>query len=221
MSFTKFNRPGLLSLLAMAALLLSSTRIASAGVVVSLVGDKDGFGLPSAPAVPTEGTLWRTDLGGSYWTDYRDAADLAGAPFTDIWAANIAVNYLHTYDLAGATPSGALLSVQFAGVADDRGPWDVFFNGTLLGQIPTFRGPGEEELIRTLSWNVPVGLLTGSDTVLLNINTPEYTDGYSINFSELTIKTAGESAPDAGATIALLGLGLVAVAGVRRLLVAR
>ena len=203
----------LFSLLALGALAIGQ---ANAGVVVSLVGDKDGFGLTGAPAVPADGTLWQTDLGGSFFNDYRDALDVATAPFTDKWSSDAAVTYVHSYDLAGQTPLSAVLSVQFAGVADQRGPWDVFFDGVLLGQIPTSMDASAFEMVRMLSWNVPVGLLTGSDTILLNINVPETTDGYSINFSELQIETADAGVPDSGSTLALFGFGLAGLVLLKR-----
>jgi hypothetical protein len=65
--------------------------------IVSLVGDKDGFGIPGAPPVPADGTLWSSGLGGVFFTDYRDAFDLANAPFTDIWRSPGGFSYSHTY----------------------------------------------------------------------------------------------------------------------------
>ena len=53
--------------------LLTTTVPANAGVITSLVGDKDGFGLIGAPAVPADGSLWRDQLGGVFFNDYRGA----------------------------------------------------------------------------------------------------------------------------------------------------
>ena len=191
--------------------LLAAVQPADANVVDSLVGDKDGFGLPGAPAVPADGTLWVTDLGGTFFTDYRDAYDLANAPFTDIWFSQAAISYTHTYSLGGLTPVSAQLSLQIAGIADaanniNRGPWNVFVDGTLVGQIPQNFDANAFQEIKIYSFSVPVALLTGSDSVLLNINVPTLNDGYIINYSELTITTIPEPS-----TLALAVLGTLAL----------
>lgn len=182
---------------------------ANATTVISLVGDKDGFGLAGAPAVPADGTLWRDGLGGVFGNDYRDAGDLASAPFTDKWSADRAVAYNHSYSLAGLTPVSASLAIQFAGVADNRGPWDVKVNGTLVGQVPLSSAPNAFQEIYLRAFVVPIGLLAQTDAILLDINVPFVTDGYSINFSELTIETQPSTPiPDAGSTVGMLGLAL-------------
>ncbi len=192
--------------MAVLALVIGAAGQAEAALVTSLVGDKDGFGLSGAPAVPVDGTLWQTDLGGVFFADYRDAGDLLNAPFTDLWAGDSAISYTHNYSLGGETPTLATLSVQFAGVADDRGPWDVFFNGTLVGQIPTDTSVNNFEKIRLLSFNIPVALLTGSDSILLNINVPSPSDGYSINFSELQITSTAAVPEPSSLASGLIGL---------------
>jgi hypothetical protein len=111
------------------------------------------------------------------------------------------------------TPVAAQLSLQIAGIADgtSRGPWNVFANGTLLGQIPqnlSFNGFQE---IKIYNFNVPVGLLTGADSILLRINDPDAGDGYSINYSELTIAAVPEPS-----VVALAGLGALVMVARRR-----
>lgn len=175
---------------------------------VSLVGDKDCFGL-GGPC--PDGTGWQSGLGGVFFTNYQGVGDPA---FTDKWDSEIAPTYIHSY----ALPAGALsasLEVKIAGVADSRGPWDVFFNGTNIGQIPTNNGPIAFEEVIAYSWAVPVGLLTGNDTVRLAINFPSVTDGYAIDYSELSIVSEDGSIPEP-ATFALLGAGLAALALIRR-----
>ena len=197
-------------------LLAAASRAEATIFITSLVGDKDGFGLSGAPAVPADGTLWRDGLGGVFFTDYRDAGDLANAPFTDIWFAGSNISYTLNYSLGGLTPVSAQLSLQIAGIADGvssppRGPWNVFANGTLLGQIPQNLSANAFQEIKIYNFNMPVGLLTGSDSILLRINVPDAGDGYSINYSELTIDAVPEPS-----VVALAGLGALAVAARRR-----
>jgi hypothetical protein len=201
---------------------------ASAGTIDSLVGDKDGFGLPGAPAVPANGTLWQSTLGGSFFGDYRGPGDVGNAAFTDIWDAPAGVTYSHTYGLSG-TPLGAILSIQFAGVADqspidnnpNRGPWDVKYNGTLIGQIPVNTSANAYQEVETYTFNVPVGLLTGSDAVALGVNIPNINDGFIINFSELHIRTLDNGqVPEVASALGLLSFGLLSLVGLKRKLAA-
>jgi hypothetical protein len=176
---------------------------ASAAVIVNLVGDKDGFGLPGAPAVPADGTLWRDDLGGVFFNDYRTASDLANAPFTDIWTSDPSPSWLHTYNLAGETVIGGQLELQIAGIADFRGPHDVSLNSVVIGQIPTNLGPNGFQEIRRYVFNVAPALLTGLSNASIDISGG---DGYSINYSELTVVTQAQAVPEP-TTLAIFGLG--------------
>ena len=163
---------------------------ANAGTT-SLVGDKDGFGLAGAPPVPISGT-W-TGFGGGFPQDNRTPGDPL---FTDIWEfqqtpggpLSSPISWVHAYSLDGV-PVGANLSINEAGMSDDRGPWDVAFNGTSLGQIGVFPG-SDGETFKLLSFAVPTGLLAGSDTVMLTYLDPQLQgEGFAINFSELVIDT--------------------------------
>lgn len=188
--------------LAMVAGLVLVASAAHAAVIVDLVGDVDCFGLGgSCP----DGTLWRDELGGVFFTDSRDASDVANAPFTDQWFSGIGITYTHDYALVGA-PVSASLEIRTAGISDDRGPWDVFLGGTLLGEFPVNTSPDNFQEVVTHTFAVPTGLLTGTDSVLLNINVPTLTDGYSIDYSRLTIVTGEAPEPS---TLALLSMGFL------------
>src|SRR5215472_16050812 len=63
--------------------------------VVSLLGDKDCFGVPGAASCPA-GSLFVGDLGGTFFADYRTPTDPA---FTDIWSTPGGVSYTHMYVL--------------------------------------------------------------------------------------------------------------------------
>jgi len=177
--------------------------------VVDLVGDKDGFGLPGAPSVPVSGT-W-TGYGGAYGGDYRGVGDPL---FTDIWEyqqtsggpLSSPITYTHTYSLPAGAVS-ATLSINESGMSDDRGPWDVSFNGTSLGQIGVYPA-ADNDTFKLLSFAVPTGLLTGSDTVTLNyLDTAS--EGFAINFSELSIDASVVPVPGA----IILGSVGVSIAG--------
>ena len=187
--------------LAVATAWLSVPTTAAASVI-SMDGDADCFGLGgSCP----DGTLWRDDLGGVFFTNYQDPGDPA---FTDKWSADVDPTALHTYVLDGAAVS-ATLEVRTAGLADNRGPWDVFFNGVLIGQFSTNTSANAFQEVLTHTFLVPIALLSGSDTALFKINNPGVTDGYSIDYSQLSIETAAVPEP---ISLLLLGGGLAAVA---------
>lgn len=182
---------------------------AQASTIVSMVGDMDNFGLTAEGPNAPDGSGWSTDLGGSFGFPslYQEASDPS---FTDKWDADVDVTYQHGYVLDGPVVS-ADLELHVAGIADDRGPWDVFFNNTLIGVIGQYSESNAFERTRTLNFSVPVNLLTSNDTILLAINNPTVTDGYSINYSKLTIETV----PEPG-TIAAVSLGFAALARRRR-----
>ena len=141
--------------------------------VVSLVGDRDCFGRGgSCPDGPT-----------SDMTAFHDASDPA---FMDTVTQAKDPTYNHVYDLAGATPVSASLEIKTGLLADNRGPWNVFYNGTQVGTFATHPG----DYIVTYVFSIALGLLTGNDEVKLAINDPTVTDGYLIDYSALNIETA-------------------------------
>ena len=79
------HRSFVLALVAVFALLGAAAAQAD---TISLVGDKDCFGL-GGPC--PDGTRWRDDLGGVFFTSYRTAGDPV---FTDEWDSFDSVSYL-------------------------------------------------------------------------------------------------------------------------------
>jgi hypothetical protein len=182
-------------------------RGAEAITITSLVGDKDGFGLAGAPAVPVTGA----------WTDFgligQDNRTLSDPLFTDLWGFQQSpgspvaspISWTHSYAFSGSA-SSASLTINEAGMSDARGPWDVLFNGTSLGPIGVFPA-SDATTFKLLSFSVPVGLLTGSDTVTLVYDSGlSPSEGFAINFVELEVEA--EAVPEP-ATITLFGLGLL------------
>ncbi|WP_197527993.1 hypothetical protein [Posidoniimonas polymericola] len=184
---------------------------ANSATVTDLVGDKDGFGVPGAPATPADGVLWRDDLGGIFFTDYRDADDLADAPFTDIWQAPGSVSYSHSYALGGMQALQATLQLQIAGIADVDGPYQVSVNSIVIGQIDANAAANAFQEVKLYSFNIPVALINGSDAIEVSASQG---DGNIFNFSELIVRTVPE--PTALALSALV-LGSYGVATRRRI----
>lgn len=152
------------------------------GSATSMVGDKDGFGLMGAPPVPVTG-MW-SGLGGFHGQDNRTLGDPL---FTDIWGyqqtpggpLSSPIGWVHAYTLDGV-PVSATLSINEAGRSDIRGPPDVAFNGTSVAQIGVFPS-SDGDTFKLLSFAVPTGLLTGSDTVTLTYLDPQLQDeGFAI-----------------------------------------
>jgi hypothetical protein len=182
-----------------------STLAAAPGLAfagVSIAGDNDCFGFGgSCP----DGTLWETGLGGVFFTSNQGPGD---APFTDIWGSFADPNF--SLATPGAGP--VTLVTRIAGVADNRGPWDVDVNGFLVGVIPDNTTANAFQEVLTYSYSIPSADLLPINNVVLKINDPLVSDGYDIDFVSL-VTSGGVPEPGAWAMIQL-GVGLVG-AGLR------
>jgi hypothetical protein len=196
--------------LAVAAVLALAAPAVHAATFTSLVGDKDGFGGQITPE--TAGA----DTGASF--DNRTASDPL---FTDVYlfeqdggVGASPVTYTHSYMIpVTETPVSATLTIFETGMADDRGPWDVDFNGTVVGQIvgPAF----SSTLSKFHTFSIDVSLLTGADTVSL-IYLDTVGEGYAIDYSELTIETRTTGVIPLPAALPMLLSALAGVACVAR-----
>jgi hypothetical protein len=176
----------------------------SQAATISLVGDVDCFGLGgSCP----DGTLWRDQLGGVFFSSNQGPGDPA---FTDIWASPGGFSYSHTYAASAAT--SATLEIRVAGLHDinTATAYNVLFNGTNVGVIPPGLSGNAFQEVRTLLFNVPVGLLTGSDLITAS---GFVGDGFSVDYSRLTIETAAVPEP---ISLLLLSGGLATVVARQR-----
>ena len=181
--------------------------------IISLVGDKDCFGIPGcAVSVPADGTRYVADLGGSLiplTADYRTAGDPA---FTDHFGVLGGFSYVHTYVLS-EIPLTAKLFIQIAGIHDTaRDIYDVKVDTVSVGQIPVQTEIENDARVVTYSFDVPLNLLDGSNAVSL---TGTAGDAYIVNFSELRINAQDAAAPEPG-TATLLGLGIAGLWGYGR-----
>ena len=166
----------------------------SATVITDLVGDQDGFGV----GCPIASGLYYLDYG-IYWEDYRELND---PDFTDKWYQGDK-SWTHFYDLNGHTPASATLEIFLAGIAD-YADWsaEVRVDGVTVGTIEGLEG--QHDIMRLLTFNVPVNLITGWENVVIDVS--EGNDGYIVDYSELSVVVA--PAPCAF-LLCSIGVGLV------------
>lgn len=186
------------------ACLLSLPGVASAATVTSTVGDKDCFG--TGAACVEDGSSW---LSGGWGGVSPGGSDPA---FTD-QMINTDATTSWTHSFAAGIYSAATLVFRTAGIADITGPYGIYVDGTLVGELPL--DDFGHIIVETFSFNFDPTLANdGSLTISF---TSDWADSWAIDYSEVTLSTNTSAVPVPAAGLLLAGaLGLVGGVSRRR-----
>ncbi|MFT4151126.1 MAG: VPLPA-CTERM sorting domain-containing protein [Paracoccaceae bacterium] len=186
------------------ACLLSLPGIASAATVTSTVGDKDCFG--TNDACVEDGATW---LPGGWGSLVQTGSDPS---FTDV-ITNTASTVSWVHSFAAGAYTAASLVLRTAGIADIAGPYGIYVDGILVGEMP-LDGYGHI-LVETFSFSFDPSL--ASDGSLTISFTPSWSDSWAIDYSEVTLSTGSAAVPVPAAGLLLAGaIGLGAAVSRRR-----
>ncbi len=174
----------------------------SQAAVLATAGDDDCFGLGGTCA---DGTLWRDDLGGVFFTSNADPSD---PNFTDEWDSFN--NPTYTLDFAGGT--NLMLEMRIAGIADVGSSYDVLVNGLTVGSIAQNLGPNAFQEVLTYSFTIADGALLANNDVVISVTGG---DGYSVDYVRL-LGDMGAVPEPASWAMMIFGFGLVGGAMRRR-----
>ncbi len=166
----------------------------SQAAVLAMAGDDDCFGLGGTCA---DGSLWRDDLGGVFFTSNATASDPA---FTDEWDA---FNN-PSYSLAFGGGTGLSLEMRIAGIAD-IGTYDVLVNGVSVGMIPQNTGANGFQEVLTYTFGIADGSLIANNNVVISLTGG---DGYSVDYVSLLGTAGGIPEPTTWAMM-IFGFGLI------------
>lgn len=180
---------------AFTALVLSAAP-ASAQVSLDLLGDKDCFG---SGLTCLEGSSL-----GSWGVVSQDGSD----PVWQDELTNTDATQTWTHSFSPGVAS-AFLEFRTAGIADIRGPYDVFVDGLIVGQMP-LDGFGHI-LVETFTFALPGSVL--ADGMIQVSFTPDLADSWAIDYSEVVSRSV--VTPEPG-TMALFAMGLVGMGFVAR-----
>ena len=184
-----------------AVLLAASVGSANAVDIVSLVGDKDGFGIGAVS-------------GGGFDFDLIGAGDGNG---TDVWRDGNLV-FVHDYTLPTSIAAASLELVSGGWGLDAAA--SLYLNGTYVGNLSvgdnTATGPVLNYAFKDVFDLTPFkSLLTGHDSFEVRLVDGDDDSG-ALDYSQLTVTTAVIGVVPEPSTYALTGLGLSALFAARR-----
>lgn len=167
----------------------------SQAAVLAMAGDDDCFGLGGSCA---DGSLWRDDLGGVFFSSNATGSDPA---FTDEWDAFSDPSY----SLAFAGGTGLSLEMRIAGIGDVGRSYDVLVNGTSVGMIPENTGPNGFQEVLTYTFDLADGSLLTNNNIVISVSGG---DGYSVDYVSLLGAPGGIPEPTTWAMM-IFGFGLI------------